>query len=427
MTDEERYGSIRATPRNPYVGAAADAAGGVRQFLNKAQIPVLGGAGDLFVGEAPEEIDRWAHGFHPFKDRNVPGYSGLRIPEIQEKRAGPVADALFLGADATGIGMGTAALGKAGLRSAGRQFQQATSDAAMDASRRKFVKNAGIAGGAAAVASATPDLLKGLTRTVAKAAPDPTTAATRVAKNSVGSVGEFYARLRGMRAYSHELESKYIKELENSPTRKKELADLEEAMRKQKEAFPGQVERGEAYADEPDWLYDEMDDALMDYHYGISRDASELAQMDYEEALHDFLRQNPEYADLPDINTIRRTKFEDLPNGPDFLKRTGYLPTDNDVAHHLRRGGEYTDPVTGNTARLIPDAPPPMPGHKGTRFDIEWVSPDGSVAPYQHWLPDYVPDKLIGTRQPDGRFIGDKGYRPKQYRAPQIADDEFPF
>ena len=119
MTDEERYGTIAPTPRNPYVGAAADAAGGLRQFLDKAQVPeavpLIGGqgVGELLVGQAPEEIDRWSYGMSPFVDKNVPGYSGLRgVPEIQTKRTGPLADTLFLGADATGVGMVFRAQGK---------------------------------------------------------------------------------------------------------------------------------------------------------------------------------------------------------------------------------------------------------------------------------------------------------------------------
>jgi hypothetical protein len=212
MRDEDRYGTISATPRNPYVGAAADAAAGLRNFGNKARVPevvpLLGGqgVGDIVVGQAPEELDRWAHGMSPMVDKNVPGYAGLRgIPDVQSKRASAVADTLFLGADATGVGAGVRALGKAGVNSVVWGFNNAINDTARDENRRRFVKN--------------------------------------------------------------------------------------------------------------------------------------------------------------------------------------------------------TDPMTGNTARLI-EGIPPREGGRGTRHDIEWESPSGVVQPYQHWLPEYVPDEEIGKYLPDGRKKG---------------------
>ena len=99
-------------------------------------------------------------------------------------------------------------------------------------------------------------------------------------------------------------------------------------------------------------------------------------------------------------------RAEELP--PGFAKRTGYLPTDNDVAAHLRMGKEYTDPITGNKAHLIPGAEAHKPGHRGTRFDIEWESPSGQVAPYQHWLQEYVPDDTIGRYTREGTVRGDR-------------------
>ena len=415
MTDEERYGTIRAIPRNPVFGAMSDAAEGLRDFGNKAQIPeavpLVGGqgAGDLFIGQAPEEYDRWAHGFHPFKDRNVPGYAGLRgIPEIQEQRAGPLTDALFLGVDATGVGMGVRALGKAGGRQAVRSFNNVIDDTGRDASRRQFVKNAGVVGATAAAAAATPKLLKGLTRTVAKAAPSPTTAATRVAKNAFGSVPEYYNALRRV-TNDFPLYERLEKLRATDPQYQylKQANDAS-AARRAKEAGvdlnDGEYHGYEAGDDMTDefWALDNYDEELL-------AQAQDSIRKEQADALELLRKENPDFADLPTHDEVYAMREREIPR--DFTKRTGYLPTDNDVALHLRRGGTYTDPVTGNTAYLIPDAPPPMPGHKGTRFDIEWESPSGTRSPYQHWLPKYVPDEEIGAFLPSGAPKSGKGFQ----------------
>lgn len=421
MTDEELYGTIAPTPRNPYVGAVADAAGGFRDFLDQARVPngvpLVGGmgAGELLVGQAPEEIDRWAYGMSPFVDKDVPGYSGLRgIPEIQTKRTGPLADTLFLGADAAGAGSGVRALGRAGGRQAMRSFNNAIDDTGRDASRRQFVKNAGAIGAGAAAAAATPELLKGLTRVVAKAAPSPTTAATRVAKNAFRSVPEYYAALRRINSDFPLYER--LEKLRATDPQYQYLKQADEAAnaRRAKEAGvdlnDGEYHGYEAGDDmtEEFWALDAYNDELT----AIARDSILKEQAD---ALEMLRKENPDFADLPSHKDIFNMKTEEIPR--DFLKRTGYLPTDNDVAFHLRQGGTYTDPLTGNTAHLIPDAPPPMPGHKGARFDLEWESPSGVRAPYQHWLPEYVPEKDLGAFDRSGR----------RRDAPPFNPDAIPF
>lgn len=423
MDDTERYGSIRATPRNRYVGAASDTVGDLRNFLNKAKIPesvpIAGGqgAGDLFIGQAPEELNNWSYGFSPFKDSNVPGYSGLRgIPDIQPSRVGPVADTLFLGADATGLGMAGTALSRAGLRNAQRRFNNVISDAGQDSSRRQFIKNAGIVGATGAVAAATPKLLK----TAAKAlAPNPTTVATRAAKNSVSGVPEFYTRLRGMANHRDLLAGKYASELAESPRYKKLMADKELEIQKRSDA-----PTPDEYLDEPDWELDRLQDELQDIYFEKTLEGRDMAQLEYEEALGDFLKANPDYYDLPEnIDSIfdLETRFPQ-----EFLDRTGYLDYDYDIYTRLKNGGEYIDPTTGNRALIQEGGRIPKKGEIGTTGAIEWQSPRGDVRPHQHWLPKYVPEAEIGTLNRDGTRKGFKRTQVAPLRGIEALDD-FPF
>lgn len=410
QTDEERYGTFNAVPRNPYVGAASDAVGGLRTFLNQATIPkavpLIGGqgVGQIITGDAPEELDRWAHGFSPFKDRNVPGYAGLRgVPDLQTKRAGPIADILLLGVDAAGVGGGLRALGKTGVKNAARGFNNLIDDTGRDASRRAFVKKAGIVGAGTAVAAATPRMLKTMAKAVA---PDPTTVATRVAKNALGSVPEYYKALRQAgETFSNTFRDKQLELMHVDPKYLALEQKYNDVLASRKALYDEANPNGPHFDDAPEnmdnmpdefWELDDMRDALEGQAHQYARDAEE-------QALDAIRKANPDYADLPrhaeDVYDLKTRSFP-----PEFLQRTGLLPDDNAVFKHLKKGGEYIDPITGNKARLIEGAEPHGVGHKGTRHDIEWESPSGQVSPYQHWLPRYVPDEDIGKYTPDGRL-----------------------
>ena len=414
--DEKRYGIIAPTPRNPYVGAAADAAGGLRSFLNEASVPVMKyatrfappetrraaenlGAGDLLVGQAPEEIDRWSYGDSPLKDTNAPGYSGLRgIPDIQTKRTAPVVDALFLGADAAGVSMGMRALGKAGGRQVAQSFEKATSDAGQDIGRRKFIKQAGIAAGAGVAAAATPKIARSVVRHLKDVAPSPATAATRVAKNAFGTVPEYYRALRKISG-----DFPLYERLETMRNADPQYLTV-------KKAHDKRVKEDSKIQRDPEANpYD--DSAMTDEFWALDNRNEELTAIAHDNiraekgaALDVLRKENPDHADLPTPGEIHSKTYEELP--PGFLERAGYLPTENDVYKHLKSGKPYTDPITGNTAHLIKGVEPHGPGHKGTRSDIEWESPSGTVAPYQHWLPEYVPDEEIGKYHRDGRTKG---------------------
>lgn len=437
--DEEKYGVIAPIERSPYFGAASDAAGGVRRFFNKAQIPevipLIGGAGvgDMLVGEAPEELNRWAHGFSPFKDRNVPGYAGLRgIPDIQPSRAGPLADTLFLGADAAGLGMGTAALGRAGMRGAGRQFQRAINDEGMDASRRKFVKDAGTVAGAAAVASATPDLVKAGLRGLKKLAPEPTTVATRVAKNAFKTFPEYTARVRALDSLRDAVVSKRLKKILGDDTDYQAAAwrrdqryedaannwELEQSYLAPEDRYPGDFEdfleaKGGGYTDEDVLMGDRYDEAY--------REANDRWQ-NYRNAEVDALREaNPEWAKkLDDFNDFERQWSEARTNiyaDSDSIggslsaearsaklaqldktykkaakEKFGVLYDDADVLEQFKYGTEnYVDPITGvePTITYTPDGQEVL---EWTRKELMENAPQTWAR--RHWVPEApIPDK----------------------------------
>lgn len=73
---------MRATPRNKLLGWISDRLESGKQFANRAQVPVLGGVGDLLMGNTPEEISNWSYGDLPFE---VPEESSLPQPKTGER------------------------------------------------------------------------------------------------------------------------------------------------------------------------------------------------------------------------------------------------------------------------------------------------------------------------------------------------------
>jgi hypothetical protein len=73
------------------LGWAPDArsAASVEQGFPRTETPL----GHLVVGDAPEEIERWAYGSSPWKSK-FPGVSG-RLPELQDRRKTAVVDAIL--------------------------------------------------------------------------------------------------------------------------------------------------------------------------------------------------------------------------------------------------------------------------------------------------------------------------------------------
>lgn len=97
--------TIGPTPRNPVMGGVADFVRGVRDLANQYEIkqfvPLLGGmgVGDLLMGKSPEELEEWAYGNAPMR---VPEMTS--VPMIKTGRKEQLADTMFLGMDAVGLG-----------------------------------------------------------------------------------------------------------------------------------------------------------------------------------------------------------------------------------------------------------------------------------------------------------------------------------
>jgi hypothetical protein len=119
-------GEMRATPRNPVMGGVADFVRGVRDLANQYEIkdfvPLLGGmgVGDLLLGKSPEELEEWAYGNAPMR---IPEMSN--VPMVKTGRKEQLADTLFLGADAAGLGKVTGVAGKALITETGEQLNRA--------------------------------------------------------------------------------------------------------------------------------------------------------------------------------------------------------------------------------------------------------------------------------------------------------------
>jgi len=117
---------IRPTPRNPVMGGVADFVRGVRDLANQYEIkdfvPLLGGmgVGDLLLGKSPEELEEWAYGNSPMR---IPEMSN--VPMVKTGRKEQLADTLFLGADASGMGAGLGVAGKALAKETGQQLNRA--------------------------------------------------------------------------------------------------------------------------------------------------------------------------------------------------------------------------------------------------------------------------------------------------------------
>jgi hypothetical protein len=115
--------SIGPTPRNPYMGGVADFVRGVRDLANQYEIkqfvPLLGGmgVGDLLMGKSPEELEEWAYGNSPIT--MPPSGTGGYVPIVKTGRKEQLADTLFLGMDATGLGKSAGVAGRVAVKKLG--------------------------------------------------------------------------------------------------------------------------------------------------------------------------------------------------------------------------------------------------------------------------------------------------------------------
>jgi hypothetical protein len=96
----DEFGIAQAQPVvNPTAGKIADLLRRAKQFGNQYEIkdyvPFFGGTGigDLFLGQAPEEVNRWSYGDYPFRNpSSVVGTGGNRLDVWKTGRFEPTFD-----------------------------------------------------------------------------------------------------------------------------------------------------------------------------------------------------------------------------------------------------------------------------------------------------------------------------------------------
>ena len=156
---------IQASPQSASLAALYELLQKTRSGLNTASvpdiIPLLGGQGlgDLFLGQAPEEIQNWSYGNYPLR---IPELSN--VPIVKTGRKQPLADTMLLGMDLP--------IGALGVRAARKMIPSGLNDfpvsggswlpghAVTDQSRRNFLKQTGALAGAGTAAVSVPLAVK---------------------------------------------------------------------------------------------------------------------------------------------------------------------------------------------------------------------------------------------------------------------------
>jgi hypothetical protein len=178
MADNER--DVWQTPRNTGIGAIADMLAAGKRGLNYVQLadllgsPMLAGTavrrnlasgneglgvGDLLLGQAPEEVDRWSYGDSPFYEQHY-GFNPTLRPD---RRANILDTTLLPVGEAVGaaklMGRGaTKAADKAGITSLLKDSAPAVE--ATDKGRRAVLKGLAAVPAAAAAAHVAPKLFE---------------------------------------------------------------------------------------------------------------------------------------------------------------------------------------------------------------------------------------------------------------------------
>jgi hypothetical protein len=210
MADKER--DVWQTPRNAGIGVLADALSAGKRGLNYVQLadllgsPMLAGTavrrnlasgneglgvGDLLLGQAPEEVDRWSYGDSPFYEQHY-GFN----PTIRPDRRGNIVDTAMLPVAETAAlaklaGRGaTKVAEKAGIKSLLKEAAEA--EKPVDKGRRAALKGLAAVPAAAVAAHVAPKLLeKTAAKDVEKAAGKAATkAVTHATPEEFGKVME---------------------------------------------------------------------------------------------------------------------------------------------------------------------------------------------------------------------------------------------
>jgi hypothetical protein len=343
MAYKER--DVWQTPRNAGVGVFADALATGKRGLNyidlikllSPPVPAYAnrgniqydqprdaklGLGDVLLGNAPEEVDRWSYGDSPFYEQHY-GFNPTLRPD---RRANILDTALLPVGEAVGaaklMGRGaTKAAEKAGITSLLKDSAPAVK--ATDGGRRAVLKGLAAVPAAAAAAHVAPKLFE---KTAAKDAEKIAGKAAKAATQVKLTPHEYHAA----RAEAEHLADIHAASVaDNVEDYLNVSSDKLNELLADKSRFPNHYASNEE---------------LLDTHIPISED-------DYAEAL---FKQG--YA--PEKNTWISGKYPHVETVEDIVEKKG----------------KYVDPFSGNTAKL------------NSNGELVWSNGHGDEKRYQHWL-----------------------------------------
>ena len=391
MADQSKTGSIYPIEPNPLLDAASQGTEAVRKFLNREyrhDVP-KGELGDILLGQSPEELSKWAYGFHPFNDPK----DWARTGPIQEQRQSGVADVLM--APVPDV-LGATKLATEGLGSLAR----GAIEGGTSLGRRQFLKNTGKVAAGAAIG--IPALIHGLGTDAGKvgatAVEDAVTKITPHEYHAQRALIDAQARqaghdaleARGSIAPYHDEEGAKEDYVAAHDAEHKRLLD---ELHAKVEPYPTEQELQNNY------IYHDPDLP------GSTEEASHAAKATFAKG---FLDQGW----LPSENSWIASKYPHLET----------------IEERLGSGGTYIDPFTGNRAIL--------------RGDVRWVN--GKLDStgkgldelrHQHWGTtnhQLVAEQKLGLRDDQLRYIGPESRQyPPQFGhdSPDIDDpphEEFP-
>jgi hypothetical protein len=79
----------RSIPQNAALSRLSELLSKAKDIGNKVDLPVIGGLGDLVVGETPSEVENWSYGNYPIQTTE------MGLPQIKRERKQSLADAVM--------------------------------------------------------------------------------------------------------------------------------------------------------------------------------------------------------------------------------------------------------------------------------------------------------------------------------------------
>lgn len=368
------------TEQNPLLGMFSNALEQLRNGANTVRfpdrLPLVGGvgAGDLLIGGAPEELEKWSYGNSPMKEQ-FPGLSAA-YPDFKRGRAQGVADVFLLPVTEAALGakMTAKGLSVAAERAVAGGF---------DAGRRAALRSIGgglataaqVGGAGAGVKLLTEHLAPKLDNVAEHAVPAAAKAAVRATPR------EFFAMIRG-----HQKELRRAHEALDAEHAPAMSARYDQDMHDWEH---GGEEEWAAREEDANWdpRHDDHEEpptpGVWDYEDNVYNPAKRKL-IDEHRAKLAAARADPKYAGYKTSDEIfheeHGSEYGSLSKSAQErvharLKDELGILQDDEVLDLLKKGGDYTDPESG--ARAVLDK----------HGQLNWQNPKtGQTAAYKHWL-----------------------------------------